>query len=220
MLNGWLVGEWQGWIGGGRLPPYPGGLHIIWAAALSAEPTLICGPRPHYGLDPHSRPHNATQGSTSAQSVRQCARVLGGKKRPDVPVPGGPGLYRLPKIGKLQKLGNWGCGRRPTGMLQFLSSYDFIIKSWYIIEETACLQQTLLLNFELTLSRFKLNPFCWVHVCIKRQLGVYPISGLGNFQEVISTVKVLFTSPHPKIPSHPPTTTTVLHPSVDGLLGL
>ena len=118
----WMVGgEWQGWIGGGRLPPYPGGLHIIWAAALSAEPTLICGPRPHYGLDPHSRLHNATQGSTSAQSVRQCARVLGGKKRPDVPVPGGPGLYRLPKIGKLQKLGNWGCGRRPTGMLQFLS---------------------------------------------------------------------------------------------------
>ena len=114
-----------------RLPPYPGGLRIIWAAALSAEPTLICGPQPHYGLDPHSRLHNATQASSSsAQSVRQCARVLGGKKRPDVPVPGGPGLYRLPKIGKLQKLGNWGCGRRPTGMLQFLSSqhsYDLSI---------------------------------------------------------------------------------------------
>ena len=145
MLNGWLGGEWQGWIGGGRLPPYPGGLHIIWAAALSAEPTLICGPRPHYGLDPHSRPHNATQGSTSAQSVRQCARVLGGKKRPDVPVPGGPGLYRLPKIGKLQKLGNWGCGRRPTGMLQFLSS-QHSCNCQYIIEESAYFQQTYVLT--------------------------------------------------------------------------
>ena len=151
MLNGWLGGEWRGWIGGGRLPPYPGGLHIIWAAALSAEPTLICGPQPHYGLDPHSRPHNAMQGSTGAQSVRQCARVLGGKKRPDVPVPGGPGLYRLPKIGKLQKLGNWGCGRRPTGMLQFLSpqhSYN----CQYIIEESAYLWQVCFLTVWLWLT--------------------------------------------------------------------
>ena len=120
----WMV-VWRTAKAGQEAPPLPRRPAHYLGSRAKCGPTLICGPQPHYGLDPHSRPHNATQGSTSAQSVRQCARVLGGKKRPDVPVPGGPGLYRLPKIGKLQKPGNCGCGRRPTGMLQFLSSQNY-----------------------------------------------------------------------------------------------
>ena len=113
MLNGRLGGEWQGWIGGGRLPPYPGGLRIIWAAALSAEPTLICGPQPHYGLDPHSRLHNATQGNCTkcaamrARSRRQKeARCAGARW---------PGAVSAPenwKIAKTGKLGVWSQANR------------------------------------------------------------------------------------------------------------
>lgn len=103
-----------------KAPPLPRRPAHYLGSRAKCRPALICGLTRI--TDWTHIPARAMQ-----RCVRQCARVLRGKKRSDVPVPAGSGLYRLPKIGKLQKLGNWGCGRRPTGMLQFLSSQQLSI---------------------------------------------------------------------------------------------